>query len=254
MTRDHSLYMAKLSGQSNRFGEMMEHMREVVKYPGLELNSEERILFNCACKNHINSCREQLELMSENLISDYNWEITNKLFTICNDIIRMIDNYCLPTSFSVENIVNYNQIKGDCYKYLGEIRSEREHYVIDMEAAHMSYLKAYTTAKNLHDADPMRITLALNLSNFYRNYLRTPKNALALAKAEYRKGMEKIDELPDPLYKKTTNRLQRLREQICDWEQLDLEARLDLEKRLDRVASRTIMSPSLCTRSSLSII
>mmetsp|Transcript_47533 Transcript_47533/g.92808 ORF Transcript_47533/g.92808 Transcript_47533/m.92808 type:complete len:251 (-) Transcript_47533:398-1150(-) len=250
MMRDHSLHMAKLSGQSNRFGKMMEHMREVIKYPGVELNSEERILFNYACKNLINSCREPLARMTEHLISDYNWKITNKLSIICNDIIKLIDNFCLPTSFSVENIVNYNQIKGDCRKYLAEIRSKHEHYVIDVEAAHIYYLNAYTASKDLHGADPMRIALALNFSNFYYIFLRTPKDALALAKVEYEQGMEKIDELPDSLYKETTSLLQKIRKQVCEWEQ---QAQLDLKARINQAASRTIISKSL-TSSSFSIM
>jgi len=244
-SREYSLYMAKLSGKSNRFYEMMRYMREVVKCPRKELNFDERNLFNFACENLIGTCREPLAYMTEHLISDHNGEYTRELFSICSDIISLIDDFCIPTS-SIENMVNFYQIKGDCKKYLAEIQSEQEHYAAFVEDAYRSYLKAYNVAKDLHGVDPTRIAIALKISTFWFTFLKTPRKALAIAKTEYEMGAEKINELPESSYRETAIQLRgRLLESISVWEQEDHQARLDLQVRLDKIASRSIISPCL---------
>jgi len=253
MTREYSLYMARLSGQSNRFDEMMEYMRQVVKFPGVELNSEERILFNHVCENLIDSRRKPLEYMTEHLISDNNEYIINNLSFICSDIIKLIDDFGLPNSSSVENMVNYYQMMGDCFKCLAEIQPEQKYYAVDVEGAYRSYLKAYNAAKNLHGADPTRVAVALKFSTFYYTVLKTPWNALAMAKAEYVMAAEMIEELPESLYREVTIQLRSLHDKICVWEQEDRERQVDLQLRLNQVASRTIVSPCL-RRGSLTII
>jgi len=247
MTREYSLYMAKLSGQSNQFDEMMGHMRKVVKYPCVELNSEERILFNFACKNLIDSYRKPLEYMTEHLITDNNERIINKLSFICSDIIKLIDDFGLPSS-SVENTVNYYQMKGDCFKCLAVIQPEQKYYASDIESAYISYLEAYNAAKDLHGADPTRIAIALKFSTFYCTFLKTPRNALAIAKAEYEMAAELIEELPEFFHREASIQLRSLHDKIRMWEQEKRQTKLDLQLRLNQVASRTIISP--CLRSS----
>jgi len=250
MTREYFLYMAKLSGQSNQFDEMMEHMRKVVKYPCVELNSEERILFNFACENLIDSFQKPLEYMTEHLITDNNERIVNKLSFICSDIIILIDDFGLPSA-SVENTVNYYQMKGDCFKCLAAIQAEQKYYVADIEDAYRSYLKAYNAAKDLNAADPTRIAIALKFSTFSYTVLKTPRNALAIAKAEYEMAADFIDNLPEFIYREASIQLRSLHDKIRMWEQEKRQTQVDLQLRLNQIASRTIISPCLYSSSSL---
>jgi len=62
-SRETLVYVAKLSEQAERFDEMVEHMKSVVKF-GVELTVEERNLLSVAYKNVIGSRRASWRVLS----------------------------------------------------------------------------------------------------------------------------------------------------------------------------------------------
>jgi len=56
ISRDELVYMSRISEQTERFEDMLEYMKKVVKF-GSELNNEERNLLSVAYKNSVGSRR-----------------------------------------------------------------------------------------------------------------------------------------------------------------------------------------------------
>ena len=63
MSKEDSIYMAKIAEQTERFEDMIDHMKKVVN-TGSELNSEERNLLSVAYKNTVGSRRTAWRALS----------------------------------------------------------------------------------------------------------------------------------------------------------------------------------------------
>ena len=63
MSKEDSIYMAKIAEQTERFEDMIDHMKKVVA-TGSELNSEERNLLSVAYKNTVGSRRTAWRALS----------------------------------------------------------------------------------------------------------------------------------------------------------------------------------------------
>ncbi|GME98927.1 unnamed protein product [[Candida] boidinii] len=140
VSREDSVYLAKLAEQAERYEEMVENMKTVAS-SGQELSVEERNLLSVAYKNVIGARRaswrivssiEQKEEAKGNekqvaLIIDYRSKIETELTNICHDILNVLSEHLIPTAQSGESKVFYYKMKGDYHRYLAEFAVTEQH-------------------------------------------------------------------------------------------------------------------------------
>eukprot|EP00192_Tetraselmis_astigmatica_P018565 CAMPEP_0117649842 /NCGR_PEP_ID=MMETSP0804-20121206/1211_1 /TAXON_ID=1074897 /ORGANISM="Tetraselmis astigmatica, Strain CCMP880" /LENGTH=257 /DNA_ID=CAMNT_0005455653 /DNA_START=394 /DNA_END=1167 /DNA_ORIENTATION=+ len=230
--RDQSVYLAKLAEQAERYDEMVEEMSKVARQAqDHELTVEERNLLSVAYKNVIGARRASWRIVSsieqkeeskgneENtaMIKKYRTKIEEELGKICNDILKLLDDYLIPASTAGESKVFYLKMKGDYHRYLAEFQTNEQR----KEAAEHTLL-AYKAAQDIALTDlapthPIRLGLALNFSVFYYEILNSPERACHLAKQAFDEGIAELDTLGEESYKDSTLIMQLLRDNLTLW-------------------------------------
>ncbi|KAG6396410.1 hypothetical protein SASPL_142559 [Salvia splendens] len=194
-SREENVYMAKLAEQAERYEEMVEFMEKVSGALGEkeELSVEERNLLSVAYKNVIGARRaswriissiEQKEESKGNgdhvaTIKTYRSKIEKELCTICDGILKMLDDRLVPSASS-----------GDSKDI------------------------ANTELTPTH---PIRLGLALNFSVFYYEILNSPDRACSLAKQAFDEAIAELDTLGEESYKDSTLIMQLLRDNLTLW-------------------------------------
>lgn len=230
--REHSVYLAKLAEQAERYDEMVEEMSKVARQAQeTELSVEERNLLSVAYKNVIGARRaswrivHSIEQKEENkgneentaMIKKYRGKIEEELSKICQDILKLLDDYLIPASNAGESKVFYLKMKGDYHRYLAEFQTNEQR----KEAAENTLL-AYKAAQDIALTDlppthPIRLGLALNFSVFYYEILNSPERACHLAKQAFDEGIAELDTLGEESYKDSTLIMQLLRDNLTLW-------------------------------------
>ncbi|KAK7550565.1 14-3-3-like protein 2, partial [Phyllosticta citricarpa] len=202
-----------------------------------ELTVEERNLLSVAYKNVIGARRaswrivtsiEQKEESKGNesqvtLIKEYRQKIEGELATICEDILKVLDDHLIKSAQSGESKVFYHKMKGDYHRYLAEfaIGDKRK------TSADKS-LDAYKAATEVAQTDlapthPIRLGLALNFSVFYYEILNSPDQACHLAKQAFDDAIAELDTLSEESYKDSTLIMQLLRDNLTLWTSSEAE-------------------------------
>ncbi|KAF6011307.1 14-3-3 protein [Brettanomyces bruxellensis] len=214
LSREDSVYLAKLAEQAERYEEMVENMKTVAS-SGQELSVEERNLLSVAYKNVIGARRASWRIVSSieqkeeakgnehqvKLIRDYRSKIETELTNICDDILNVF----------------YYKMKGDYHRYLAEFATGEKR----KEAADAS-LEAYKSASEvavteLPPTHPIRLGLALNFSVFYYEIMNSPDRACHLAKQAFDDAIAELDTLSEESYKDSTLIMQLLRDNLTLW-------------------------------------
>jgi len=230
ISREHSVYLAKLAEQAERYEEMVENMKTVAS-SGQELSVEERNLLSVAYKNVIGARRASWRIVSSieqkeeakgnesqvSLIRDYRSKIETELQKICEDILAVLTEHLIPTAQTGESKVFYYKMKGDYHRYLAEFAAGDKR----KEAADLS-LEAYKSASDvavteLAPTHPIRLGLALNFSVFYYEILNSPDKACHLAKQAFDDAIAELDTLSEESYKDSTLIMQLLRDNLTLW-------------------------------------
>ena len=128
MSQEELIYKAKITEQTERFEDMVKHMKSVVELDQ-ELSVEERNLLSVAYKNSVGTRRtawravSQIEQKEEAkgtrhlaLIKDYKKKIEEELTTFCEDILSLIDKYLVKNASNSESKVFFHKMKGDLNK------------------------------------------------------------------------------------------------------------------------------------------
>ncbi|CAL9732842.1 protein Bmh1p [Monosporozyma unispora] len=231
LSREDSIYLAKLTEQAERYEEMVENMKNVAS-SGQELSVEERNLLSVAYKNVIGGRRaswrivssiEQKEETKDNsehqveLIKNYRTKIESELTNISNDILSVLDQHLIPSATTGESKVFYYKMKGDYHRYLAEFSQEDAR-----NNATESSLEAYKTASEIATTElppthPIRLGLALNFSVFYYEIQNSPDKACHLAKQAFDDAIAELDTLSEESYKDSTLIMQLLRDNLTLW-------------------------------------
>ncbi|VEU19264.1 DEKNAAC100483 [Brettanomyces naardenensis] len=251
LSREDSVYLAKLAEQAERYEEMVENMKTVAS-SGQELSVEERNLLSVAYKNVIGARRASWRIVSSieqkeeakgnehqvKLIRDYRSKIESELTNICDDILTVLSEHLIPTAQSGESKVFYYKMKGDYHRYLAEFATGDKR----KEAAEAS-LEAYKSASEvavteLPPTHPIRLGLALNFSVFYYEIMNSPDRACHLAKQAFDDAIAELDTLSEESYKDSTLIMQLLRDNLTLWTSDMSEAGQD-EAAADKPAEKT---------------
>ena len=150
LSRDDSIYFARLSEQGERYEDMIGYMKQVASHPQ-ELSNDERNLLSVAFKNSVKTRRDawrtikaiqnKEELKGNKflpLIVDYRDKIEKELKDICVDLLDLLDKSLLKQAAHPEAIVFFMKMKGDYYRYLGEFMTGDEKKGV-IESAQDSY-------------------------------------------------------------------------------------------------------------------
>merc|ERR1712232_66842 len=195
MSREKNVYFAKLAEQAERYDEMANHMENVGK-GGDELSVEERNLLSVAYKNAVGSRRaawriissvEQKEQSKGNVdnaafAKEYRGKVESELNTICNAILKLLDDSLVPKASNGESKVFYLKMKADYYRYIAEFTVD-DARTKAAESAKEAYEAAQdVAAKDLPVTHPIRLGLALNFSVFQYEVLQNPEEACKMAR------------------------------------------------------------------------
>ena len=246
MSRDELIYMAKVCEQTERFDDMLIYMKKVLDFKET-LTVEDRNLLSVAYKNSVGTRRTAWRVLSSIetkeeakgsaflvLLRDYKATIETELDTICEEIIRLLDETLIDCKSSdsaqsdSQSQVFYLKMRADYYRYIGEYASGEKH----TSAANNSF-EAYTKANdiasaNLDTTNPIRLGLALNFSVFHYEVRNDPKKACELAKQAFDDAIADIERIDEENYKDSTTIMQLIRDNLTLWtselEQDDEEA------------------------------
>ena len=230
LTRDEHIYMAKVCEQTERFDDMLDHIKEVLKTEN-DLSVEERNLLSVAYKNSVGTRRTAWRVLSSietkeeakgsgylSHLREYKKKIEGELDKICNEIIVFLDKKLLPHAKSnPQSEVFYLKMKGDYFRYIAEYASEAKHKNA-ADNAFEAYQAAQTIATaHLETTNPIRLGLALNFSVFYYEVRNDPKLACQLAKQAFDDAITDIEKIEEENYKDSTTIMQLIRDNLTLW-------------------------------------
>lgn len=212
------------------FVEMVESMKSVATMEQ-ELSVEERNLLSVAYKNVIGARRASWRIVSsieqkeeskgnENhvkMIQDYKKKIEGELSKVCDDVLKVLDDFLIKNASSGESKVFYQKMKGDYYRYLAEF-SDGDNKSKASEQSNEAYKVASEVATaELAPTHPIRLGLALNYSVFHYEIMSSPDKACQLAKQAFDDAIAELDTLSEESYKDSTLIMQLLRDNLTLW-------------------------------------
>eukprot|EP01007_Sphenomonas_quadrangularis_P003257 NODE_611_length_1307_cov_342.317965_g479_i0.p2 GENE.NODE_611_length_1307_cov_342.317965_g479_i0~~NODE_611_length_1307_cov_342.317965_g479_i0.p2 ORF type:complete len:261 (-),score=98.21 NODE_611_length_1307_cov_342.317965_g479_i0:444-1226(-) len=242
-THDLCVFMAKLSEQAEKYDEMVQCMKKVVRM-NPELSVEERNLLSVAYKNVNGSRRASWRIISSieqkeeskgndahvKLIREYRAKVEKELADICEDILSLLDDVLLPAASTGESQVFFYKMKGDYHRYYAEIATGNK----QKDAALEAYTKASDIAlANLSPTHPIRLGLALNFSVFYYEILKSPDKGCTLAKQAFDDAVTELDSLDEESYKESTLIMQLLRDNLTLWTEDAADEKADDGTKVD---------------------
>lgn len=156
--REENVYMAKLAEQAERYEEMVEFMEKVSSSlpEKEELTVEERNLLSVAYKNVIGARRASWRIISSieqkeeskgnedhvTTIRGYRSKIESELSSICDGILKLLDERLIPSACAGDSKVFYLKMKGDYHRYFAEFKTG-----VERKEAAESTLTAYKSAQ-----------------------------------------------------------------------------------------------------------
>ena len=184
------LYNTKLP---NLIEDAIEYVNRGVKINS-NLNDEERHLLKIAYKKVIDITKQKI-LKINHILENDNCSplLTQKLNEIKQNqmnfrlkyskmLIDLIDNVIKPTDSNAENLIYFQTLKGDHYRYICEMYSEdskeRKEY---MEIAKYVYIDTITTVK-ISTYYPIYLGLILNYTVLLANIIGNKKEAITISK------------------------------------------------------------------------
>jgi len=230
VSREKSVYFAKLAEQAERYDEMADHMGEVAKVPE-EMSVEERNLLSVAFKNAVGSRRaawriissiEQKEKSKGNhaqagFAREYCTTVESELDGICSKILDLLNGNLLEKATTDESKVFYHKMKADYYRYIAEFKASD-----DKSSAAGNACKAYEDASAIASSGlvvthPIRLGLALNYSVFQYEVLGKPEDACKMSRTAFEDAIAELDSVHEESYKDSTLIMQLLRDNLTLW-------------------------------------
>jgi len=222
--RDQLVFMARASETAERYDDMCQFMRALVKLiqNKSDLTVEERNLLSVAYKNVIGARRASWRTLNvdENkdneLIKMYKAQVEGELEAVSQDVLELLEGHLLPfvKGKGDEAEVFYSKMTGDYYRYLAEF-IEGKRYA---EQAAANYKQAMeVAATKLKPTHPIRLGLALNYSVCMYEILKDQKSACEMAKNAFDDAISKLDQLDEASYKDSTLIMQLLRDNLTLW-------------------------------------
>jgi len=159
---------------------------------------------------------EQQKVSEKDARTEYIAKKETELEQLCEEVIELLDKYVIKEDGEVEAQVFYRKMQGDYYRYLVEVKTDKDNP--NRDKAKEAYDKAQELAKEeLPKTHPIRLGLALNYSVFFYEILGEPQEACKLAKGAFDDAIAELDSVKEESYKDSTLIMQLLRDNLTLW-------------------------------------
>ncbi|XP_035683642.1 14-3-3 protein zeta/delta-like [Branchiostoma floridae] len=221
---------ARMTEQAERWDDMVLCMKELVELD-VVLTEEERNLLSSAYKNTVGARRNAWRVLTEmeqrttdkgrdniELAKGSREKVETELKEMCGDVVSLLDKFLIPRADTAESEVFYWKMKGDYFRYQAEIsKGDEEGMVTKGKKVLESYCNAQEKAAQLPTTHPLRLRLALNLSEFHYE-IGNPEVACRLAREAFDAAIPEMDGLyEESTYKDTELVMQLLRDNLTLW-------------------------------------
>ncbi|KAI5118974.1 hypothetical protein M0805_001113 [Coniferiporia weirii] len=230
-SREECVYLAKVAESVERYAEMLEYVKGVIKFSNARLTIEERSLLSVAYKNLTGTLRNGWRIVAHmeetegpkasrrelTLMQKERAGIEREVADVCEDVLRLLTTTLIPAARPGDETVFYYKMKGDYFRYLAELArgdARKGHAASSLEAYKLAYKLALNTLEATH---PTRLGLALNFAVYYRDVLNSPERACHLAKHAFDEAVAVLDVMPESTYRDSLLILQLLRDDLTLW-------------------------------------
>ena len=221
--------MARVAEQAERFDDMVDFLKPIVKEKGGDFSVEERNLLSVGFKNLIGGKRTAIRTISAieqnpkyskygESLAAYKKKIEEELFKDCEDIINLIKVDAMKSLNDHEGKAFFQKMIGDYYRYMAEsAQGDRLNQARD--GALEAYKEANTSTTELQACNPIKLGLALNFSVFYYEVMQDNKQACKLAEEALQDAMAKIDEVDEETFRDAKSIIELLKENLTLWKE-----------------------------------
>jgi 14-3-3 protein beta/theta/zeta len=239
------IFRAGLSERAERYKDMVEIMKDVVKAMPTEKNEsvvKARNLFSVAYKNLAGAGRASWRILSAELakyenknearasvVKEYMGVVEGELHGICDEVLEIIDKHIISApnvTSNKESMVFFLKMKADYLRYKAEVCVEDQR----LRVANLSrdnYFGAMDQAAELCPTNPVKLGLALNYSVFLYEISNECSKACEIAKKAFDDAIAGLDELSEEHYKDSTLIMQLLRDNMTLWTNVDENTKIN---------------------------
>lgn len=225
---EEKIFMARVAEQAERFDDMVEFLRPLLREKGGDFSVEERNLLSVGFKNLIGGKRTAIRTISAieqnpkyskfgGALGAYKKKIEGELQKNCQDIIDMIKADGMKTQDS-EGRAFFLKMVGDYYRYMAE-SAQGDVLAKARDGALQHYKEAETAGQTLHACNPIKLGLALNFSVFHYEVMQDNKQACTLAETALQEAMNKIDDVDEETFRDAKSIIELLKENLTLWKE-----------------------------------
>ncbi len=221
--------MARVAEQAERFDDMVDFLKPILKEKGGDFSVEERNLLSVGFKNLIGGKRTAIRTIAAieqnpkyskfgGALTAYKKKIEEELQRDCQNIINMIKNDAMKNLADAEGKAFFLKMVGDYYRYMAESASG-DVLATARDGALANYKEADTAGKDLPPCNPIKLGLALNFSVFYYEVMQDNKQACVLAETALQEAMNKIDDVDEETFRDAKSIIELLKENLTLWKE-----------------------------------
>lgn len=224
-----NIYLARVAEKADCHEDTIKIMEDLIKTKENDLNLEERNILSSAYKNLVSSRRSAwrsinaVEIKEKNsnsklvqLITDLKLTLEKELKDLCNNILKILNEYLIRKAKDNESKIFYLKMRGDYFRYLSEFEID-EKKTENIDNALNSYKEATELAEKLPTTHPTKLGLALNYSVFYYEILNDKQTAFKIASEIFDVANNQLEKTEENQYKDSLAILQLLKENIELW-------------------------------------
>ena len=224
-----NIYLARVAEKADCHEDTIKIMEDLIKTKENDLNLEERNILSSAYKNLVSSRRSAwrsinaVEIKEKNsnsklvqLITDLKLTLEKELKDLCNNILKILNEYLIRKAKDIESKIFYLKMRGDYFRYLSEFEID-EKKTENIDNALNSYKEATELAEKLPTTHPTKLGLALNYSVFYYEILNDKQTAFKIASEIFDVANNQLEKTEENQYKDSLAILQLLKENIELW-------------------------------------
>ena len=224
---EEKIFMVRVAEQAERFDDMVDFLRPILKEKGGDFSVEERNLLSVGFKNLIGANITAIRTIAaieqnpkytkfNSALDAYKKKIEGELYDQCMSIVNLVKDKCLPKASNSESKAFFHKMAGDYYRYIAETAQGAKLEEVKREA-----LKAYQEASAiaLPPCNPIKLGLALNFSVFHYEVMKNHKAACELADQALQDALDKIDELEEDDFRDAKSIIELLKENLTLWKE-----------------------------------
>ena len=228
MSVDEQIFMARVAEQSERFRDMVDFLKPVIKEKGAGLSTDERNLLSVAFKNLVSQQRTAIRTISAieqnqkyakfaTSMAAYKHKIEDELYRNCDEIIALIRSDVLTKASDDESKAFFLKMIGDYCRYIAESAKD-ERLAKTKTDALSAYAEASTIAeRSLNACNSIRLGLALNFSVFHYEVMQDVKKACELGDKALSDALDKLDDCDEETFRDAQSIIELLRENLGLW-------------------------------------